>query len=158
VFSGDTQSILSPPASCLRHSASCLFALVRPAGSVCARGCVYPPDVASVIRFLARSLALSLRLPQHALIPLPTPRLRLQHPHLPPFLRQLSHPLTQPLRGHQLLHDEQIKLPAKRKEVGEQAVEVRLDREVEDGLKVGVIEVRKDAEEVLVDVFGGVGE
>jgi hypothetical protein len=29
---------------------------------------------------------------------------------------------------------------------------------VEDGLKVGVIEVRKDAEEVLVDVFGGVGE
>jgi hypothetical protein len=42
--------------------------------------------------------------------------------------------------------------------VREQAVEVRLDREVEDGLEMGVVEVRKDAEEVLVDVFGGVGE
>jgi hypothetical protein len=101
-------------------------------------------------------LSPSLRLPQHALISLPT--LRLQHPHLPPLLRQLSHPLTQPLRGHQLLHDQQIKLPSKSEKVREQAVEVRLDREVEDGLEMGVVEVRKDAEEVLVDVFGGVGE
>lgn len=40
----------------------------------------------------------------------------------------------------------------------EERVEVRLDREVNDLLKVGVVEVREDAEQVLVDVLGGVRE
>ena len=40
----------------------------------------------------------------------------------------------------------------------EERVEVRLDREMDDLLKVCVVEVREDAEQVLVDVLGGVRE
>ena len=35
---------------------------------------------------------------------------------------------------------------------------MRLERHMEDVLKVRVVQVREDPEEVLVDVFGGVGE
>lgn len=88
-------------------------------------------------------------------MPDPSP---LQNPHVPPFVSELRNTLPQPLRGHQILHDQQLELLSEREEVGEQAVEVGFDGEVEDLLKVRVIQVGENAEEVFVDVFGGMCE
>jgi hypothetical protein len=66
--------------------------------------------------------------------------------------------LTHPFWRHELLHPQQLKLFAERQKVGKERVEVRFDREVEDLLEMGVVQVSEDPEEVFVDVLGGVGE
>jgi len=84
--------------------------------------------------------------------------LHLQCPHLPPFFPQLRNTLPHPLEGHEILDHQQVKLLAESQEMREEGVVVRLDGQVEYLLEVGMVEVGEDAEEVLVDVFGGVGE
>lgn len=86
------------------------------------------------------------------------PCLSLQNPHLLPLISQQRHPLSHPSTRHQILHDQQVKLPSKRQEMRKERVEMRLDREMDDLLKMGVVQVGKDPEEVFVNVFGGVGE
>lgn len=66
--------------------------------------------------------------------------------------------MIHPFRRHQIAHHEQVKLLAKRQEVREERVEVRLDGQVEYLLKVRVVQVRKDPEKVFVYVLGGVRE
>lgn len=85
-------------------------------------------------------------------------RLSFQHTHLPPFALQQAHALVHPVRRHQVAHHQQVEFFAKRQEMGEERVEVRLDGEMQDLLKVRVVQVGKDPEEVFVDVLGGIGK
>lgn len=84
--------------------------------------------------------------------------LRLQPPHLPPLLTQRANPLSHSLRRHQLFHTQQLELLSKRQEMRKERVEVRFDRQMEDLLKVRVVQMSKDAEEVFVYVLGSVRE
>lgn len=85
-------------------------------------------------------------------------RLGVENAHLAPAVGELGHALAHALGRHQVLHDEEVELLAEGEEVGEERVEVRLDGEVDDLLEVRVVEVGEDAEQVLVDVLGRVGE
>jgi len=87
-----------------------------------------------------------------------TGRLNFQNPHFPPLVTELRYALAHPLRRHEILHHQQIKLFSKRQKVGKERVEMCFDGEMQDLLKMRMVNMGKDSEEVFVNMFGRVGK
>jgi hypothetical protein len=66
--------------------------------------------------------------------------------------------LDSPPRRPQIPEIQQVVLLPEGEEVGEEGVPVGLEREMEDEGEVGVVDVGKHAQELLVDVLGSGGE
>ena len=82
----------------------------------------------------------------------------LQNTHISPLLTELCKTLAHSLLSHQILHDQQVKLFAKRQEMREERVEMCFNGQVNNLLEMGVVEMGEYPEKVFVDVFGGVRE
>jgi hypothetical protein len=84
---------------------------------------------------------------------LASPRSTLQGPHLAPPITKQSDPATSLPQILQVHGIHQIVLFPESDVVRKQRVPMSLEGEVEDVGEMGVVDVRKDAEELFVDVF-----
>lgn len=88
---------------------------------------------------------------------LPLERVGTEDAHLDPLLNQVAHAwvgLTRTGRAAEVCKAKEVELGAKGDEVGEEAVEVALAAQVDQVRELSVVDVGKDAEQLLVDVLG----
>ena len=83
----------------------------------------------------------------------PTPRSTLQDPHLAPSITKQSHPATSLPQILQVHGIHQIVFFPESDVVRKQRVPMRLEGEVEDVGEMSVVDVRKDAKELFVNMF-----